>query len=127
VGLWAAEWLSQGEKSPGTAADFAFYANPWVSYALGSIVPRLDLGYGSGARAGFNNNNLNWHRTNYNAVYDSNVSVVSIRPSVKINIDSKTFVEIGDLIDIDGNKTTKWVNDDSRISNVFYVDFKWSF
>jgi hypothetical protein len=98
-----------------------------VSYALGSIVPRLDLGYGSGARAGFNNNNLNWHRVNYNAVYDSNVSVISIRPSVKLNIDPNTFVEIGDLIDLDGNKTAKWGDDDSRISNVFYIDFKWSF
>jgi hypothetical protein len=122
AGLWAVQWLSQAE-----GADLALYVNPWVSYALGSIVPRLDLGYGSGARAGFNNNNLNWHRTNYNAVYDSDVSVISIRPSVAFNIDSKTFVEIGDLIDIDGNKTTKWGDDDSRISNVFYVDFKWSF
>jgi hypothetical protein len=122
AGLWAVEWLSQAED-----ADLALYVNPWVSYTLGSIVPRLDLGYGSGARAGFNNNNLNWHRSNYNAVYDSDVSVISIRPSVKFNIDSKTFVEIGDLIDIDGNKTTKWGDDDSRISNVFYVDFKWSF
>ncbi|MDR0998691.1 MAG: hypothetical protein LBL70_06455 [Treponema sp.] len=122
AGLWAAQWLSQAED-----ADLGLYVNPWVSYTLGSIVPRLDLGYGSGARAGFNNNNLNWHRANYNAVYDSDVSVISIRPSVVFNIDSKTFVEIGDLIDIDGNKTTKWGDDDSRISNVFYVDFKWAF
>jgi hypothetical protein len=101
-----------------------------VSYALGSIVPRLDLGYGSGARAGFNNNNLNWHRVNYNPVYDSDVSIISIRPSVKFNLDSKTFVEIGDLIDIDGVLKGTWENDpdaESRISNVFYVDFKWSF
>jgi hypothetical protein len=122
LGLWAVEWLSQAEN-----ADLALYVNPWVSYTIGSIVPRLDIGYGSGAQADFNNKNLNWHRTNYSAVYNSDVSVISIRPSVKFNIDSKTFVEIGDLIDIDGNKTTKWGDDDSRISNVFYVDFKWSF
>ncbi|MDR3122278.1 MAG: hypothetical protein LBU16_00670 [Treponema sp.] len=122
VGLSAVQWLSQAE-----GADLSLYANPWVSYALESIVPRLDLGYGNGAQAGFNNSNLNWHRANYSAAYDSDVSVISIRPSVKINIDSKTFVEIGGLIDIDGNKTTKWGEDDSRISNVFYVDFKWAF
>jgi hypothetical protein len=39
-------------------------------------------------------------------------------------------VEIGDLIDIDGAPKNTWANDpdaESRISNVFYVDFKWSF
>jgi hypothetical protein len=122
VGLWAVQWLSQAE-----GADLSLYANPWVSYAFGPIVPRLDLGYGSGVQAGFNNDNLNWRRGNYGPVYDKDVSVISIRPSVKINLDSKTSVEIGDLIDLDGNKTTKWGKDDSRISNVFYVDFKWSF
>jgi hypothetical protein len=119
VGLWAAEWLSQAED-----ADFAFYANPWVSYALGNIVPRLDLGYGSATRAGFNNTGLNWRRVNYSAMYDSDYSIIAIRPSVKFNIDSKTFVEIGDLLDIDGGK---WGDDDSRISNAFYIDFKWTF
>jgi hypothetical protein len=121
VGLWAVEWLSQAENT-----DFALYVNPWVSYALGSIVPRLDLGYGSGAQASFNNSNLNWYRTNYGPVYDSDVSVISIRPSVKLNIDSKTFVEIGDLIDLDGKKAG-WGDADSRISNLFYVDFRWTF
>jgi hypothetical protein len=126
VGLFAIEWLSQAE-----GADLAFYANPWVSYALGSVVPRLDFGYGSAAQAGFNNdttNPLRWHRQNYAPTYKKDVSVISIRPSVKFNIDSKTYVEIGDLIDIDGNKNKEatW-GDDSRISNVFYVDFKWVF
>jgi hypothetical protein len=105
-----------------------------VSYAIGSIVPRLDIGYGSGAQADFNNKNLNWHRTNYNATYKSDNSIISIRPSVKFSIDSKTFVEIGDLIDIDGVPKGAWkdgngvaTDEDSRISNVFYVDLKWSF
>jgi hypothetical protein len=127
VGLWAAQWLSQAEDT-----DLGLYVNPWVSYAFGSIVPRLDLGYGSGARAGFNNNSLNWNRavTNYTAMYDSDYSVISIRPSVKLNLDARTFVEIGDLFDIDGAPKGTWKADpdsDSRISNVFYVEFKWSF
>jgi hypothetical protein len=98
-----------------------------VSYAIGSIVPRLDLGYGSGARANFYNNGLNWRRGNVGAMYNSDYSLISIRPSVKINIDSTTFVEIGDLIDIDGGPDNTWGTDNSKISNVFYVDFKWSF
>jgi hypothetical protein len=138
VGLWAAQWLSQGEKplAPGAtdpeAADLGLYVNPWVSYAFGSIVTRLDLGYGSGARAGFNNNSLNWNRavTNYTPMYNDDYSVISIRPSVKFNLDARTFIEIGDLLDIDGAPKGTWAADpdsDSRISNVFYVDFKWTF
>jgi hypothetical protein len=119
VGLWAAQWLSMAEDT-----DLSFYANPWVSYAIGDIIPRLDLGYGGATRAGFNNGGLNWRRANYTAMYDSDYSVIVIRPSVKFNFDANTFVEIGDLLDIDGGK---WGDDDSRISNVFYVDFKWSF
>jgi hypothetical protein len=125
VGLWSVQWLTRAEDK-----DLSLYVNPWVSYALGPIVPRLDLGYGSGAQANFNNSDDNrWYRTNYSPKYDSDYSVVSIRPSVKFNIDAKTFVEIGDLIDIDGRPKDEavWNGDTSRISNVFYVDFKWSF
>jgi hypothetical protein len=122
AGLWAVEWISQAEGS-----DFAVYANPWASYALGAIVPRLDLGFGSGAQVDFNRSNLNWHRTNVSPLYDSDVTVISIRPSVKLNIDPNTFVEIGDLIDFDGGPDQAWGDKSSRITNVFYVDFKWSF
>jgi hypothetical protein len=124
VGLWAVEWISQAEDT-----DFSFYANPWVSYALGSIVPRLDLGYGSGARANFRNdkNSNAWRRGNIGVMYNSDYSIIAIRPSVKFNLDPNTFVEIGDLLDIDGGPEKTWGDDSSRISNAFYVDFKWSF
>jgi hypothetical protein len=146
VGLWAVEWVSMGEKpnkdtGEAEAADLAFYVNPWVSYTIDSLVPRLDIGYGSAARSNFGTLNatnevaLNWHRQNYGPMYNSDWSVISIRPSLKINLDSNTFVEIGDLINIDGvpkgtfrDPNTGNPNDDtSRIANVFYVDFKWTF
>jgi hypothetical protein len=123
VGLYAIQWLSQAED-----ADLSFYANPWVSYAFGNIVPRLDLGYGSDTRANFNNSAVNWRRLFYTAMYNDDYSVIVIRPSVKFNINPTTFVEIGDLLDIDGAPKDAWGgDDDSRISNAFYIDFKWSF
>jgi hypothetical protein len=128
AGLWAVEWLSQAEET-----DLSLYVNPWVSYTLGSIVPRLDIGYGSGVQAGFKpetDTDLHWRRANVGAKYDADYSLISIRPSVKLNIDPNTAVEIGDLINIDGVPAGTWAHapkDDSRISNAFYVDFKWSF
>jgi hypothetical protein len=124
VGLWAAQWLSQAADT-----DVAFYANPWVSYAFGPIVPRLDLGYGSAMRANFNNSSRNWRHVFYTAMCDDDFSLIVIRPSVKFNINSNTAVEIGDLIDIENVKKGYWKHsdDDSRVSNAFYVDFKWSF
>jgi hypothetical protein len=124
VGLWAVEWISQAD-----GADVALYVNPWVSYTLGSIVPRLDVGYGIAAQADFLNssdNGAKWHRTNYSPTYDDDSSIISIRPSVKFNLDKNSWVEIGDLIDIDGKKDG-WGDKDSRISNVFYANFKWAF
>jgi hypothetical protein len=125
VGLWAVEFLSQAEDT-----DFAFYVNPWVSYAIGSIVPRLDLTYGASMQAGFNNGGLTWRRGNFSPKYIDDFSFIAIRPSVKFNIDANTFVEIGDFINIENAPKGTWVHapdDDSRISNAFYVDFKWSF
>jgi hypothetical protein len=124
LALWGVQWLSQSDDG-----DFSFIVNPWVSYALGSIVPRLDFAYGSGVQVQFKNINLNWRRGAYGVMYDTDYSVISIRPSVTFNIDPNTFVEIGDLINIDGDARAGkgWSGDDSRISNVFYVDFKWSF
>jgi hypothetical protein len=124
VGLWGVQWLSQAED-----VDFSLYVNPWVSYTIGSIVPRLDIGYGNGVQSGFNNGTerAGWRRGNVSPKYDSDYSIISIRPSVKLNIDPNTFVEIGDLIDVDGGPENTWTDANSRISNVFYVDFKWSF
>jgi hypothetical protein len=132
VGLWAVEWISQADD-----ADFSFYVTPWVSYTLGSIIPKLELSYGSGAQNRFNYSkdsdgkysNVNWYRENIGALYNNDYSVISVRPSVKFNLDPKTFVEIGDLINIDNGPSNVFSNKtkDSRISNVFYVDFKWAF
>jgi hypothetical protein len=64
---------------------------------------------------------------------DDDYSVYSIRPSVKINLDSRIFLEIGDVINIDfGNfdgayKDSGDLNKKSLLTNIFYVDVKLSF
>jgi len=81
---------------------------------------------------------------------DDDYSLFSARPSVKFNLDGRTSVEIGDKInydfanfdgyrkdgqtlkgastDADGNAIPARLGDtNSRLSNVFYVDFKVSF
>jgi len=126
------------EKNPG------LLFNPWVSYAFDKIVPRLDLVYFWGGRSliGYDDAtkgaDLQWHRKGFSNVKkangaDDDYSVFSIRPSVKINLDSRIFLEIGDMINIDfaakdgsysdsGNADKK-----SLFSNVFYLDVKFSF
>jgi hypothetical protein len=64
---------------------------------------------------------------------DDDLSVFSVRPSVKINLDSRIFLEIGDMINIDfGNFDGAYKDSDdakkkSLFTNVFYVDVKFSF
>jgi hypothetical protein len=114
--------------------------NLWGSYAFNSIVPRLDLVYFMGGRSrlsGSGNTN-GWDRaafTNAASASDAekDLSVFSARPSVKINLDSKTFIEIGDMVNYDfGNydgayKDSGDPDKKSRLTNVFYIDLKWSF
>jgi len=105
------------------SVDPGFLFNLWGSYATGSIVPRLDLVYMTGGQS----HAASYHRRGYvnfssaAIPYTKNDSVFSARPSVKINIDSKTHLEIGDVFYMN------MIGNDSAIKNVFYIDFKWSF
>ena len=126
--------------------------NPWVSYTIDKIVPRLDLVYFMGGRSktGYNlaptSSNPNaisgpenqWERRGFVNVArpsdtDDDYSVFSLRPSVKFNLDGKIFLEIGDMINYDmatkdgTYKTSSDANKNTLFTNVFYVDLKFSF
>ena len=114
--------------------------NLWGSYAIGKIVPRLDLVYFLGGSSKSVSSNPQWERRGFASQgakrvsdTDDDLSVFSVRPSVKFNIDSKTFVELGDMINYDfGNYSGAYSNSDdankkTQLTNIFYVDVKWSF
>ncbi|MDR2177146.1 MAG: hypothetical protein LBP20_03785 [Treponema sp.] len=131
VGLNMAQYTTQND----TADDLGLRFNPWVSYAIKSVVPRLDLVYfNAGIPENVSSTSDDWkyYRRGYKANYNNDYHTFTIRPSVKFNLDSKTFVEIGDAFSYimagDGDFTQAGDTDnDSRLINVFYVDFKWSF
>jgi len=153
VGLNAVQFFYKRE---GTNTDPALLFNPWVSYTIDKIIPRLDLVYFMGGRSKFgytNPNNPNpenqWERRGFLPQggnvdgtgagkpgvkgESDDLSVLSARPSVKINLDSKTFLEIGDIINYDfanfngAYKDSGDANKKSLLTNVFYVDMKFSF
>jgi len=122
--------------------------NLWVSYTIDKIVPRLDLVYFMGGRSktGYtlgSNNAISglenqWERRGFVNVAkekdkDDDYSVLSVRPSIKLNLDSKIFFEIGDMINYDMStkegayKTSDDINKNTLFTNVFYVDLKFSF
>ncbi|MDR2314510.1 MAG: hypothetical protein LBE02_08250 [Spirochaetaceae bacterium] len=129
-GLNAVQYLSQADDS-----DIGLRFNPWVSYTIGKIVPRLDLVYFIGGKVDGSDNDEDgkYGRKNYAPVSGNNKdwSVIGARPSVKINFDSKTVLEIGDVINFEtaANDYYGVAGDlsDSKITNVFYVDLKLSF
>jgi hypothetical protein len=135
-GVDAVEYISQAENS-----DIGIRVNPWLSYALGNIVPRLDFVYFMGGQVVDSDNEKDgrYYRRGYAALYDSSTaisgdnSVITIRPSVKFNIGS-TFVEVGDAINIEARKDPTFgvatVADGlkkDKITNIFYIDVKASF
>jgi hypothetical protein len=112
--------------------------NPWVSYTIDKLVPRLDLVYFMGGRSKMSNGTNQWERRGFaNAAKvkdaEDDYSVFSIRPSVKFNLDGRTFLEIGDMINLDSAVKDGAYADkgdakkNSLFSNVFYVDLKFSF
>jgi hypothetical protein len=121
--------------------DFGLHLNPWVSYAIGAIVPRLDLNYLMAGKALTTPGGTNalpgasYHRKVFSYADNGdadNYSVIAARPSVKFNIDKNTFIELGDLIAFSMGPEGAFANADdpkksSNFNNVFYIDFVWKF
>jgi hypothetical protein len=121
--------------------------NLWASYAFDTVVPRLDLVYFMGGQSKLAAGNMSssapnvgsqWERRGFANVAkakdaEDDYSVFSIRPSVKFNLDGRTFLEIGDMINLDSAakdgtyKDSGDANKKSLFTNVFYVDIKFSF
>ncbi|MDR0556514.1 MAG: hypothetical protein LBG43_01385 [Treponema sp.] len=127
-GLNAGEYILTKEGS-----DLGIRLNPWMSYAFGAIVPRLDFVYFMGGKIDGSDNDEEgkYHRKGYAATNNAKDSVIAIHPSVTFNIDGKTSLEIGDVVNFE-----QWHTDyygaaghlkNSKITNVFYIDVKWSF
>jgi hypothetical protein len=139
IGLNMAQYLTRKDATPTasspTGDDLGLRFNPWVSYTINSVVPRLDLVYFNGGTLdGVSSTSDDWkyYRKGYSVNYNSDYHTFTIRPSVKFNLDAKTFVEIGDafgyIMADDGYFPNAGdADNDSRLINVFYVDFKWSF
>jgi len=133
--------------------------NPWVSYTIDKVTPRLDMVYFMGGQSKMANANpasQQWERRGFvpqGGAIDANpwvpstgkgslggikdkdddYSVLSVRPSVKINMDKRTFLEVGDIINYDfGNfdgayKDKGDASKKTLLTNAFYVDVKFSF
>jgi hypothetical protein len=117
LGLNAAQYVRKlSENNKGKDDDLSIWINPWISFSIneGKIVPRLDVVYFIGG----NQDGQNYHRRGFVANYDNNRYVINGRPSVKINVDSRTSFEIGDSL-----YYTKQAKDkDAVVYNVFYAD-----
>jgi len=129
IGLNAVQFIYQN------GSNMSMLFNLWGSYAFGNIVPRLDLVYflnGTSDRAttAAASANPRYHRRGYAPLSNAaEHTVLSFRPSVRINIDGRTHFEIGNATYIDSaaSNQTFWGNTSERITNVFYLDFRWSF
>ncbi|GHV69879.1 hypothetical protein AGMMS49928_14590 [Spirochaetia bacterium] len=144
LGLNAAQYFYNRTDAAGDKVDYdpSLAFNLWGSYAIGKAVPRLDLVYFLGGQSNVASGALAYHRNGYTnkaavADVDDDYSVFGIRPSVKINFNGSTFIEIGDAINFDSSNKegayaiTGATGDDAkikdRLTNVFYIDWKWSF
>jgi len=127
VGLNAAEYI-RNLPSGGTGdKELSVWINPWVSYALGengAVVPRLDVVYFMSGRVkrgtadGLTNVSNDYSRRGFEPNYAKEAYVINARPSVKINVDSKTSFEIGDSFYY--SKAGK--GKDPAMTNVVYTD-----
>jgi hypothetical protein len=122
IGINAAQYIENTDGKD----DMGLRFNPWVSYSLAedTIVPRLDAVYfmagdrhpGDRFTGGGNTNKYD-RRSDLGATYNSDTYVFNVRPSVKINLDSRNSLEIGNVF-----YYRKLPNIDGFFDNVFYVD-----
>jgi hypothetical protein len=123
--------------------------NLWGSYAINdAIVPRLDLVYfiGGWSSQGYilsgglsQSSAVMYHRRGIESAPNSKSLnytryLFSVRPSVKFNVNKQTFIEVGDLVNIDYANRNVYASEmgglldrKSQITNVGYVDLKWAF
>ncbi|MDR0448756.1 MAG: hypothetical protein LBH07_08820 [Treponema sp.] len=133
-GLNAAQYMWKAKEGPRVGnngeknkPDLGLRFNPWISYALieGKIVPRLDAVYFlAGDRSTGGDAGKYDRRMDVAPTYNKEESVINVRPSVRLNIDSRTSFEIGTVTYIrQPDKVNKDVNKgNSYINNVFYTD-----
>lgn len=126
VGLNAVQFLYNRAAD----VDPGLLFNLWGSYTIGDIIPRLDLVYFMNGRSRLSTTDGRYHRKGFQDREE--YSVFSVRPSVRINTTSRSHLEIGNMFNYDmydgsGNSGYIGGNDDTRISNVFYFDFRWTY
>ena len=144
LGLNAAEFFHNRRNPRGEKIIFnpGLLFNLWGSYSFNNIAPQLDLVYFiSGMSRLGGNEDYVWHRRGFisREIYDIGSdnsrypSVFSIRPSVKINLPGNTFIEFGNMFNYDFGSWDGAYGDSGSpnknflISNVIYIDLKWSF
>jgi hypothetical protein len=139
VGLNAVQFLYSRQNDDGRIdMNPGLLFNIWGSYAIDKIVPRLDLVYFLGGQSKTASGANQWERRGFVNVAkakdaEDDYSVFSVRPSVKLNLDNRTFLEIGDMINIDFAVKNGAYDDSgdadkkSLFTNVFYIDVKFSF
>ncbi|MCL1927245.1 MAG: hypothetical protein FWG07_00440 [Treponema sp.] len=144
IGLNAAEFFYNRKNILGQTIAHApsLVFNLWGSYTINNIIPRLDLVYFLGGQSKVGGDEaLMWHRRGFvssripkfNSSDNRNRSLFSVRPSVKFDLTGGTFIEIGNVFNYDfGNFDSAYgdSNDPNKryvISNVFYIDYTWSF
>ena len=148
IGLNAAEFFYRRGDAK---LDPGLLFNLLGSYAIGNVVPRIDFAYFLGGRSKTVLDAKQWERRGFEAqggmpgqrgsAYkagvsdaDDDYSVFSVRPSVKFNLDSRTFLEIGDMINFDfanhphnATNSNPYGSKKSLLTNVFYADVKFTF
>jgi hypothetical protein len=141
IGLNAVQFLyNRRVNNEKVDYDPGLLFNLWGSYAIDRVVPRLDLAYFTGGQSNTANAKLAYDRHGYTDKpgvkdNDDDYTTIGIRPSVKFNFNSNTFIELGDVINIDTvnfDAGSPYADSDdagkkNRITNVFYIDLKWSF
>jgi len=116
LGLNAVQFLFNND------ADTGLLFNLWTSYTINSVIPRLDLVYFMGGNSTLMTTAETWQRKGFAASGNEDISVFSIRPSVRFQLDNRTHLEIGDMFNMDMVKDA-----DNTLSNVFYIDLRWNF
>ena len=121
VNLGLAQSLLQADGS-----DLYFRAWFWLTYAIGNIVPRLDVNYIMGGTYAYGSLNQNWDFEG-NWKHNEAWSMLAISPSVQFRISGSTFFDIGYAAYVGLGDTKKDAKAFDTMNHAVYLELQTSF
>ena len=119
IHIASAQSISQADDS-----DLALRVWAWLTYNMGTIIPRIDVNFGTGAGVNFNGSGIGVNDRYKVYKYDSDLTYLTVTPSVKFQVANNRFVDLGYCLGVDMSSNDKAAlgSKNGGVNHAAYID-----